>query len=206
MRQLVRKQVGTAIAMSLLTLAACSAGAGAIGVDIIAQREGPGVGTAPSAPLPDDAPSAPPTTRLSCAGAYTCSIPGGGSSISASLAEVDGRCEAEYEGVRIILETDGKITVGGSVYGSWELRADGTFNVCTTDSTCATCARGTGATEAGTKKLGEGPCSANADCELGACFDSKYCSLPCTSANAATVCAVTPFNGVCAPQGLCAKP
>ncbi len=58
------------------------------------------------------------------------------------------------------------------------------------------------------KGLGEGPCSSPSECESGTCFQggtSSYCSLACTTANAATVC-VAPFNGVCNNQGYCRKP
>ncbi len=64
-----------------------------------------------------------------------------------------------------------------------------------------------GGQDGGKKGLAE-TCTKNEDCESNACFmgnQGSYCSLPCTQANAATVC-VAPFNGVCNNQGYCRKP
>ena len=62
--------------------------------------------------------------------------------------------------------------------------------------------------DAGTKKgLTEG-CASDAECASNVCYlgdTNAYCSLKCTSANAATVC-VAPFNGVCNNKGFCRKP
>lgn len=60
----------------------------------------------------------------------------------------------------------------------------------------------------GKAALGE-TCAADGDCESDVCFkggQKSYCSLKCTSANAATICAPPTFNGVCNNQGYCRKP
>jgi hypothetical protein len=52
-------------------------------------------------------------------------------------------------------------------------------------------------------------CKADADCKSNVCFQggsSSYCSLKCTTANAATVCVPPTFNGQCNKQGFCRKP
>ena len=56
--------------------------------------------------------------------------------------------------------------------------------------------------------LGE-TCAAPADCESNFCFvggQGSYCSLQCTTANAATVCVPPVFDGTCNKQGYCRKP
>src|SRR5262245_52638932 len=66
--------------------------------------------------------------------------------------------------------------------------------------------------EASTAAL-KGPgidCTADSECQSGKCFiggKSSWCSLPCTAANAATVCVpVPPLDGTCNNQGLCRRP
>lgn len=52
-------------------------------------------------------------------------------------------------------------------------------------------------------------CTSNAQCRSGICFvggKASYCSVACTAANAATVCAGAPFDGVCNQQGFCRRP
>lgn len=63
-----------------------------------------------------------------------------------------------------------------------------------------------GATTGTGKDLGEA-CTQNSDCKSAECFVGgmqSYCSLRCTTANAATVC-VAPFAGVCNNHGYCKK-
>ncbi len=58
------------------------------------------------------------------------------------------------------------------------------------------------------KDLGE-TCAADKDCKSNVCFqggNGSYCSLKCTTANAATVCVPPAFNGQCNKQGFCRKP
>jgi len=56
------------------------------------------------------------------------------------------------------------------------------------------------------KKLGEGPCVSNDECESNVCFNDKqsWCTLECTSENAATVC-VAPLSGSCNNKGRCKR-
>ncbi|HEY8079052.1 MAG TPA: hypothetical protein VIF62_33195 [Labilithrix sp.] len=57
----------------------------------------------------------------------------------------------------------------------------------------------------GLKKNGD-ICMTSADCESGMCFvggKESFCTIPCTTANAVTVCAAAPFIGVCNMQGFC---
>lgn len=58
------------------------------------------------------------------------------------------------------------------------------------------------------KKLAES-CTGDAECESNVCFlDAKggWCSLTCTAANAAQVCAPPAFNGICNNKGYCRRP
>jgi hypothetical protein len=57
------------------------------------------------------------------------------------------------------------------------------------------------------KKNGELGCTGDADCESNVCYQGdkqSYCSLRCTTENAATVCA-TPFSGSCNNKGFCKR-
>lgn len=64
------------------------------------------------------------------------------------------------------------------------------------------------ASEAGSGKKANGEdCSAPTDCESGVCFiggGQSYCTLECTTENAATVC-VAPLTGKCNNKGYCKR-
>jgi hypothetical protein len=62
---------------------------------------------------------------------------------------------------------------------------------------------------AGGAKANGDDCTTGAECQSGVCFaggKSSYCSLPCTPADAVTVCAGAPFTGQCNMQGFCRRP
>jgi hypothetical protein len=78
----------------------------------------------------------------------------------------------------------------------------------TTTSTTSTTSDAGPEGGSGAKALGE-TCAKGTDCASGVCYvggQSSYCSLTCTSGNAATVCVPPTFNGVCNKQGFCRKP
>ena len=57
------------------------------------------------------------------------------------------------------------------------------------------------------KKANAEACTANDQCESNVCFiggNQSYCSVKCTSADAATTC-VAPFTGTCNKQGFCKR-
>jgi len=57
------------------------------------------------------------------------------------------------------------------------------------------------------KKKAAEVCQAPAECESNVCFNGgtqSYCSVACTAANAATVCA-PPFTGSCNKKGFCKR-
>jgi hypothetical protein len=66
---------------------------------------------------------------------------------------------------------------------------------------------GNDADTAAKKKNAEVGCTTNEQCESNYCFQGgtqSYCSLPCTPANVATVCAA-PFTGSCNNKGFCKR-
>jgi hypothetical protein len=65
-----------------------------------------------------------------------------------------------------------------------------------------------GTTTSSGNDLGQA-CKADSDCKSNVCFvggSQSYCSLKCTSGNAASVCAPPTFDGVCNKQGFCRLP
>jgi hypothetical protein len=208
MRHIHRFALASVVA-SVALAAGCTGGVGPVGIDIIAQREDPTGGKTAGGG------SRAATSSLDCAGTYECTAGANGSD-TAKLTEENGVCKADYGGAKIELSADGTVLINGQRGGTWTAKGS-TINVCTLQGDCASCTKKAssssadgGGSSGGTsslKALGEA-CAVDGDCAAGGCAPAGYCSLRCLPGDAgvtASVCAVTPFNGVCSSQGFCNK-
>lgn len=191
------------VCVAVVAIAACGGGVGDVGgVTVIGQRDDPNAG-ATGGSARSSGSSAP--AGLDCAGRYTCTQ--GTNDIKADLDNVGGRCQADYNGTTVVLQSDGSITVDGTKFGTWRLSGS-SIDVCTVDGQCATCVKNSSAgADAGPstrKGLGEGPCTTDAECQSDACAPAGFCSVRC-SGDAGTLCGVPPFDGTCSTQGFCNK-
>jgi hypothetical protein len=104
--------------------------------------------------------------------------------------------------------TGGSSGTASSTSGAMSSTSSGSSSGSAADAGTSSSSSGSSAEAGAGKAFGE-VCAADDECVSKACFPGEqgaYCSLKCTAANAADICAKPLTSGVCNNRGYCKKP